>query len=331
MFPHIERCIGTILLVALLLDGCTPAVTQAPTPTIEPSPVLTLYHTPTVTPSPSGLPPTRTPLPSPTLTPVTYAVRADDDLFGISLRFGVSLPALKTANPKVNPYFMGVGTLLTIPVTPPASGTGTLTAATPRSANAPRDVASSVSISLPTCYPSADGGLWCLALAHNQQTQSLENLSVIFRLAGKNPDVLTDQAVFSPFNVLPGSGLMPVVIYFPAPAPSEYGVEVQVDSALPVAPNDVRYLAAKIQQEQIQVDGLAARATGQVALADATAQAGEIWVLAVAYGEGQQVVGLRKWESPTGLAGGESLPFDLTVYSLGPDIQRVELLVEAHK
>ena len=44
-------------------------------------------------------------------------------MFGISLWYGISLEALKTANPTVNPYAMGVGTVLLIPLTPEAGST----------------------------------------------------------------------------------------------------------------------------------------------------------------------------------------------------------------
>jgi hypothetical protein len=49
-----------------------------------------------------------------------------------------------------------------------------------------------------------------------------------------------------------------------------------------------------------------------------------VWVLAVAYGEDGQVVGFRRWESA-----GDEDEFEFWVYSLGPEIARVELLVEA--
>jgi hypothetical protein len=44
----------------------------------------------------------------------------------------------------------------------------------------------------------------------------------------------------------------------------------------------------------------------------------------VAYGEDGQVVGFRRWESA-----GDEDEFEFWVYSLGPEIARVELLVEA--
>lgn len=69
-----------------------------------------------------------------------------------------------------------------------------------------------------------------------------------------------------------------------------------------------------------------------------------MWLAAVAYGENGEVVGVRKWEAngddycpkqdsgiATPEAGGDSgcLSFDITVFSLGPEIETVEILVEA--
>src|SRR5690606_27204006 len=93
--------------------------------TAVPRPTNTALPLPSDTPAPATATPTLTPSPTPTGTPVYYQVDADDDMFGISLRYGISLDALMTANPSVIPYAMGVGTLLLIPITqtplPPAS------------------------------------------------------------------------------------------------------------------------------------------------------------------------------------------------------------------
>lgn len=68
------------------LPSDTPSITL--TPSAIPLPTNTLAPTPT-------LAPTLTPTPA----PVTYTVTDQDDMFGVSLRFGVSLDALKAANP----------------------------------------------------------------------------------------------------------------------------------------------------------------------------------------------------------------------------------------
>ena len=84
--------------VVFLLAGC--AAGDVRLPTIVPLP----SDTPSITLTPSAIPlPTNTLAPTPTLAPtltptpapVTYTVTDQDDMFGVSLRFGVSLDALK--------------------------------------------------------------------------------------------------------------------------------------------------------------------------------------------------------------------------------------------
>lgn len=62
-----------------------------------------------------------------------------------------------------------------------------------------------------------------------------------------------------------------------------------------------------------------------------TAVSGEgvLWLLAVAYDAEGRVAGVRKWEATRAAMLGQSVPFEITVYSLGQPIQRVEVLAEA--
>ena len=178
----------TVLLLAACLAlaagfaACSPAATATQPPASPTVPgVLTPYHTRTPTPSPSGAPPTQTPFPTATPTPVTYTVQKNDDMFGIALRYGVSLPALKTANPTVLPNFLSVGIVLVIPVTPPPPGA----APSPQASATPAPV----TLDRPHCYPVADGGAWCLALARNTSDRGVENITALFRLSGWEPAV----------------------------------------------------------------------------------------------------------------------------------------------
>jgi hypothetical protein len=73
---------------------------------------------------------------------------------------------------------------------------------------------------------------------------------------------------------------------------------------------------------EISDAGSSARIAGQAKIAGEQ-PAGEVWVLAVAYDVEGNVVGVRRWE---GLA---ETQFEFWVYSLGPEIAEVKLLVEA--
>ena len=142
------------------------------------------------------------------------------------------------------------------------------------------------------CYPTLDGGMWCFALARNDSADALENLSARLSLLSADGGVAAAQVAIPPLNVLPphASLLNPLT--------------------------------------EIASDGRTARVRGQVSLPAGSVPAQTVWVVAVAYDAAGRVVGFRRWDGG-GLQPGGSLPFDLTVASLGSRVTRVELFVEA--
>jgi hypothetical protein len=99
-------------------------------------------------------------------------------------------------------------------------------------------------------------------------------------------------------------------------------------SALAVAGGKARYLQAdlELQETRIAPDGYRAVVKGNVILPDRK-PAGVIWLAVVAYGAGGEVVGMRKWEA--GELANKIVPFEVAVFSLGPMIDHLEVLVEA--
>ena len=98
-----------------------------------------------------------------------------------------------------------------------------------------------------------------------------------------------------------------------------------------MAPGDGRYLPAVARNVLVSVawDGRSARVQGQVFLPASSAAAKTIWLAGVAYSADGQIVGFRRWEWQGNLKPGSAQPFDFWVYSLGPAIERVEVIVEA--
>ncbi|MGB7873752.1 MAG: LysM peptidoglycan-binding domain-containing protein, partial [Anaerolineales bacterium] len=153
-----------ILLFTFLLVACTPQpVEQTPTPPGTLQPYFT--RTPSATPEgPEGLVVEfETPLPTPT--PFAYEVQAGDTMSGIAFKFGVSLDELVAANPDVSPNSMSIGTELNIPSNP-ADPTGASTS-TPVPAL----------VEQIECHPTADGGMWCFVLVHNDTPDVIENIT----------------------------------------------------------------------------------------------------------------------------------------------------------
>jgi len=323
-----KALITILFLVGVALSACS---VEAPAPTAVPS--ATLYGTlrpypsatSTVTPLPTDyLSPTPSPTVTLTSTPVYYEVGENDDMYSIGWRFNVSPAQIMTANPTINPRAMGIGTTLLIPVTPDPDPTEApieeMTAAiTPAFS----------SVRQPDCYPDALGGLWCFALAENQQGEPVENLSG--RIILISEDEPQDEIAITPLNLLPMGEFLPLVAYFHPPLPSDYTVSAEADFFLPVMPGDGRYLPVVIKDQSLHLseNGLLAVVTGQLSLPVSQPRTRYLWLNATAFDKEGHVVALRRWDSPDQLSGGEQVPFELYLYSLGAIIDRVELLAEA--
>jgi nucleoid-associated protein YgaU len=99
----------TLGLVAACGGGATP--TPAPTAVATPAPTDIFLPSPEPT---AG--PTQAPGPDETAAAGTkYKVKKGDTMWAIAEKFGVTLKALKAANPDVDPTTMRVGTVLVIP------------------------------------------------------------------------------------------------------------------------------------------------------------------------------------------------------------------------
>ena len=314
----------TGLVVALA--ACTPfepAATLTPLPTCTGALKPYTGPAPSVTPSPTNAA-TVTPLPSATPTPRTHVVRAKEDLWGIALRYGLTLEDLLTANPTVDPRFLSIGANLMIPAP--------LYSPTPDAANPPLPTPVGLDLVAPVCYPSREGGLWCFTTAVNGQEFSIEALSAAIRLYDQGTGKILSQTAYAPLNLVPPGGTMALSAYFPAPAPVTFDATAELLTALPVPPAAGRFLAVQQPGTDIEIsaDGLSAVASGAFQLSDAQAAASRIQAAAIAYDSQGRVTGVRRWESLEPLSGSASIDFQFTVYAAGATIDRVVVLVEAY-
>ncbi|MFH2101730.1 MAG: LysM peptidoglycan-binding domain-containing protein [Chloroflexota bacterium] len=303
------------MLVLFLLTACGQAEINATTQDIS---ELQPYRTNTLLPTWTLIPQSTSAF-RPTPTPVVYTVVGGDNLITIAGRFGVSLEALMVANPGVSATALSIGTELVIPVGGVALDDPTPTPAVQVIRQA-------------RCWMDTTGGAWCFALVLNELYDLLENISAQFTVLSTDGEELDSQVVFGSLNVLPGGYAMPLLAYFPPPLPREIGVRVQVLTAIRLFPNDPRYLSASIQDVLVQISGSgrSAQVSGRVHIAgDDEEGAGIVWVLATAFDNRGNVIGVRRWDSDSQVESGGMLPFGFQISSIGPPIDRVEFLVEA--
>lgn len=306
-------CLVFLTALAACSGNAGPAATGGETPAPRtPKP----YQTASPQPTSTIIPPLTT-ITLPTPTPVIYTIAKGDTLSGIAQRFNVTLEALMAANPGVQAGALTVGTKLVIPA-------GSLATSQPIPTPAP------IPVTQARCWPEASGGLWCLALLQNDYAETLENLSVQFTLLDPAGQELASQAAYGLLDILPAGKSMPVAMYFSPPVPINANVRVQVLTDIRLPPGDTRYLPVSVENSLVSVDasGRTAQVSGRVVLAGAD-PASTLWVLATAYDAEGNVVGLRRWESASGLSADAPVSFDFQVSSVGPAIERVEFLTEA--
>lgn len=300
-----------------VLTACTTSATAPVPPAEELIRFATSTHAPTRTPEP--LVAAQTPLPSPT--PFTYTIQSGDTISSIALKFGVSMDDLQAANPEISPNAMSIGQVIKIPSDPEnPSGEPTPTPA-------------SFTVQQIECYPTADKGMWCFILAHNDFSESMENVSAQVSLVDENNVALASQTALLPLNLLPPNTSLPLSVFFPPEIPIDVRPQVQILTAIRLLPNDTRYIPATIHNTLVQVDagGHSAHVTGVVLSQSQDQTASQVWVAGTAYDERGRVVGVRRWEWKDGLAAGGSLPFEFWIASVGGRIARAEFAVEARK
>jgi LysM repeat protein len=246
-------------------------------------------------------------------------VQRGDTIGSIALKFGVSMDDLQAANPEISPNAMPVGQVLKIPGNPE----------NPSGEPTPTPVP--FTLQQIQCYPAVDKGMWCLVLAHNDSSDFMENVSAQVTLVDANGAVIASQTALSPLNVLPPKTSLPLSVFFPPEIPLDATPQVQILTAIRLLPNDERYLPATIHNTVVQVDedGRSARIGGEVLLPSQGKAARQVWVAGTAYDEAGNVVGVRRWESSTGLSSGGNLPFEFMIASAGGRIAQVEFAVEA--
>jgi murein DD-endopeptidase MepM/ murein hydrolase activator NlpD len=299
------------LLLLLTLTAC--GQNSGATPDLE---TAVPYHTVTPSQTPTLIPAlTEIILPAPTT--FTYTVAQGDTLSGIAQRNGVTVEALLAANPGIQPTALSVGTKLVIPTGSEVPGEPTPTPAL-------------LPVVQARCWPEADGGQWCFALVQNDYAETLENLSAQFTLLDSGGQELTSQIVFGLLDILPPGASMPLAAHFAPPAPADAGLRAQVLTAIRLLPGDTRYLPVMLENTLVSVEasGRTAQVTGRVMLTGA-GTANTLWVLATAYDAAGNVIGVRRWDSPSALMADVPVSFDFLVFSVGPEIARVEFLAEA--
>jgi hypothetical protein len=226
---------------------------------------------------------------------------------------------LQAVNPGLNEFALSIGQELLIPG-PEGTPIGSLI---PTSTPIP------LALQPPNCYRQASGGLWCIAGIHNPTTQDLENLVLEMRLEDASGSLVRTAQVFPPLNRLPAGKTMPWQQH-----------SLRRTKACRLGPGVRRHqrarggalLHAGARQggRRTPGGGLSWRVGGTIEIAPAASVVNRTLVLVTAYDDSEQVVGYAVWEADPPLEPGETRDFAVRVFSLGPEIARVEMLAETY-
>src|SRR5689334_14776029 len=175
-------------------------------------PFLTSTQSPSQTPEP--LLAAETPLPS--LTPFTYTIKSGDTISSIALKFGVSMDELQAANPEISPNSMSIGQVIKIPSNPD------------NSSGEPTPTPAPFTVQQIECYPTADKGMWCFILAHNDLPDLMENVSAQITLVDSTNKTIASQTALLPLNILPPDTSLPLAVFFPPEIPFHAKPQVQI-------------------------------------------------------------------------------------------------------
>lgn len=303
-----------LLALALILVGCTD-IGSAPTPSATQTLLPRRPSTPTATVEPEGtIVPIETVGPSPT--PPMHAIVEGDTLLSIAIRYGVELADLLLANPGVNPRLLIVGDSLIIPR---SGAQGPVPSATP----VPID------LSAVACYEAIPEILTCLLTASVIDDSAVEGVVALVTLSDSTGRPLITEPAYGPINRVTPAGRSVLVATFGPPSPRFSTASALVISALRSGEIGSRYaeLDLRIEATSISPDGDRGRAVGTVELLDGVPnRAVGLRLVVIALDENDSPVGFRTWEPPEG---GSSFDFDITLFSLGPPIERLEMLSEA--
>jgi murein DD-endopeptidase MepM/ murein hydrolase activator NlpD len=248
-----------------------------------------------------------------------YKVVSGDTFISIASHFGITVDALRAANPEVQEHFLSIGQALVIP-----AQSGTPAAAPP----SPTPVG--VQTGPVQCFLQATGGEWCIVLVANPGPDPVEGVLVRFSLytAVTQDPSFSREAALSVNRLLPGERA-PAAMYI---APSEREGEItraEVISAIRSGETDPTVPVTVISQTTHPLDGGLNVEFDIRISTSASVPAKRMEAVVTLLDSAGKPVGFRLMRAEGEWQPGSSAHFTLRVYALGGTPEKHELMVRA--
>lgn len=301
-----------ILTAGCQAAGSTPANLPSPFPWQTPASTLTpVFPTPAIS---------RTPSPLPTPTTVMYKVASGETFISIASHFGITVDALRAANPAVQERFLSIGQTLVIPA---QSGTPAPSQPTSTPAN--------LNAGPVRCFAQLTGGTWCLVMIDNPGSAAVAGIRLRFSQyssPAEEPVISRESALT--LDILPAGMRAPAAVFF---SPSEADGEiarVQVIGAVSSDEADRTMPLTILSQKASPLEGGMEIVFDAQISPSASSPAKRIEAVVTLLDPAGNPVGFRMMRSEGEWEAGSSVQFTLRVYSLGPASDRYELAVQAY-
>lgn len=266
--------------------------------------------------TPSPRPPTPQATPSPT--PFIHTLALGETISTIALRYGLETKDILSINPQITPNALTVGTEILVPWRPPTN-------------ELPQVISEPLALALsePRCTPTAEGGLWCLAVVSNPLDQPASGVTLTFTLLMSTGETMRSQTVPTLLNLLEPGQSMPAAAYFSPDVAADTPARVELASALPVDAAKALFLPVALKVNSINYRGRSALVSAILPAFERDGQVESIWVALIAYDEAGNIAGVRRMEVAPESDSPEGQALRLMVYSSGNIIARVEVRAEA--
>ena len=284
----------------------------------------TLRPLPSSTPtssSESPLTPIGTPIsPEPTPTPFVHIIQQGETLLEIAFRYGVKLENIVLANPDIDPNLLSIGDEIRIPG-PEGEPVDILL---------PTPTPIPVQVKNLGCTEDLSQTFVCMVSITNTEEAMITDLSALITLYDDDGQTLDQQIAYAPINQIPASQEIPLIAVFTHMPGGYASYNATLLSAVQVT--DLQEDLPTIEVQDLttiyKADNRLAELNGKFTITAYDGEALVVRLVGVALDSKGEPIGMNIWDESIDVLSQEDFEFQISIFSLGPEIANVSLHAE---